>query len=152
KFARRNKVALMTASVVASAVLLAVAGLAVSTMLVWRANQELRRNLYYQYIALAEREWSANKIARHLLHRPARLGMALPQTAPVGAASPLTPFRRCAQRGFQPRWPVDRLRQPGRRRYGLGSDYGTKAAGFPGPSRARAQCGVQPRRAAPGHR
>src|SRR5437868_2534651 len=49
KFARRNKVALLTATVIASAVLLAVAGLATSTALVWRANQELRQNLYYQH-------------------------------------------------------------------------------------------------------
>src|SRR5439155_15793006 len=64
KFARRNKVVLTTASAIAFTVLLAVAGLAVSTTLVWRANQELRQNLYYQNIALAEREWSANNLAR----------------------------------------------------------------------------------------
>jgi WD40 repeat protein/tRNA A-37 threonylcarbamoyl transferase component Bud32 len=38
--------------------------LSVSTVLVWRANQELRQNLYYQHIALAEREWSANNLSR----------------------------------------------------------------------------------------
>jgi WD40 repeat protein/serine/threonine protein kinase len=63
KFARRNKAALMAASVVAVAVLLAVAGLAASTAFVWQANQELRQNLYYQQIALAEREWSANNLS-----------------------------------------------------------------------------------------
>jgi hypothetical protein len=64
KFARRNKAALMTASVMAFAVLLALAGLAASTVLVSRANQELRQNLYYQNIALAERESSANNLGR----------------------------------------------------------------------------------------
>jgi WD40 repeat protein/serine/threonine protein kinase len=64
KFARRNKAALVTASAVAVAVLLAVAGLAVSTTLVWRANRELRQNLYYQNIAMADREWSANNLGR----------------------------------------------------------------------------------------
>jgi WD40 repeat protein len=63
KFARRNKGVLMAAGVVAFAVLLTVAGLAASTVLVLRANQELRRNLYYQHIALAEREWSANNLS-----------------------------------------------------------------------------------------
>jgi WD40 repeat protein/serine/threonine protein kinase len=71
KFARRNKAALMTATAVASAVLLAVAGLAASTVLVWRANHGLseslereRQNSYFQRIALADREWSANNLAR----------------------------------------------------------------------------------------
>ena len=64
KFARRNKVALTTATVIACAVLLAMAGLTASTVLVSRANQELRQNLYYQHIALAEREWSANNLGR----------------------------------------------------------------------------------------
>jgi WD40 repeat protein len=64
KFARRNKAVLTTGSAVAFAVLLAVAGLAASTVLVSRANQDLRQNLYYQNIALAEREWSANNLGR----------------------------------------------------------------------------------------
>src|SRR5262249_55557610 len=64
KFARRNRAALMTASAFAVAVLLAVAGLAASTTFVWRANRELRQNLYYQNIALAEREWSAGNPGR----------------------------------------------------------------------------------------
>jgi tetratricopeptide (TPR) repeat protein len=42
KFARRNKAALTTASVVAFAVLLAVVGLAVSTVLVWRQSEMTR--------------------------------------------------------------------------------------------------------------
>jgi WD40 repeat protein/serine/threonine protein kinase len=42
KFARRNKVALITASAIAIVVLLAVTGLAVSTTLTWQANKELR--------------------------------------------------------------------------------------------------------------
>jgi WD40 repeat protein len=64
KFARRNKAALVTATAVGLAVLLAVAGLAASTTFVWRANRELRQNLYYQYIALADREWSQNNLGR----------------------------------------------------------------------------------------
>jgi WD40 repeat protein/serine/threonine protein kinase len=64
KFARRNKGALITASAIALAVLLAMAGLAVSSGLIWQANQELRHNLYYQHIALADREWSANNLSR----------------------------------------------------------------------------------------
>jgi serine/threonine protein kinase len=64
KFARRNKVVLMTASAIAFAALLAVAGLAASTLAVRQANQELRHNLYYQNIALADCEWSANNLSR----------------------------------------------------------------------------------------
>src|SRR5262249_50468276 len=64
KFARRNQAALVTAAVIALAVLLAVAGLTTSTVAVWRTNQELRQNLDYQHIALAEREWSANNLSR----------------------------------------------------------------------------------------
>src|SRR5262249_18263439 len=67
KFARRNRAALMMASVIAFAAFLALAGLTISTVLVWRANTGLseslereRLNSYYQRIALAEREWSAN--------------------------------------------------------------------------------------------
>jgi WD40 repeat protein/serine/threonine protein kinase len=76
KFARRNKLALTTATVVAGAVLLAVAGLAASAVLVLRekaqtdaakeqlqqALQQERQNSYYQRIALAERESSANNL------------------------------------------------------------------------------------------
>jgi WD40 repeat protein/serine/threonine protein kinase len=75
KWARRHK------SVVRAAVLvflLAVVALAVSTVLIWRAKEDLnqanadlkhalereRRNAYYQRIALADREWSANNLAR----------------------------------------------------------------------------------------
>jgi WD40 repeat protein/serine/threonine protein kinase len=85
KFARRNKAALVTATAVAAAVLLALAGLAVSTVLIAReqqatakaltaetqANADLkqalereRQNAYYQRIALAEREWAANNLGR----------------------------------------------------------------------------------------
>jgi WD40 repeat protein/serine/threonine protein kinase len=77
KFARRHKQGLLTASVVAAAVLLAAT---VSTALVWRANQGLhqaldrerdalkreQQNAYYERIALAEREWSANNLSRML--------------------------------------------------------------------------------------
>jgi WD40 repeat protein/serine/threonine protein kinase len=79
KFARRHRTALRTASVVALAVLLAVAALAVSTVLTGRANRDLRQalgrerdalhrarqNAYYQRIALAEREWAANNLQRY---------------------------------------------------------------------------------------
>jgi WD40 repeat protein/serine/threonine protein kinase len=61
KFARRNKAALITASLVALAVLLSGA---ISSGLIWRVNQTLRRNLYYQNIALADHEWSANNLGR----------------------------------------------------------------------------------------
>jgi WD40 repeat protein len=68
KFARRHKRGLVTASVVAVAVLLAGT---VSSVLIWRANQDLhqalereRQNAYYQRIALAEREWAANNLGR----------------------------------------------------------------------------------------
>jgi WD40 repeat protein/serine/threonine protein kinase len=85
KFARRNKAALVTATAVGLAVLLAVAGLATSTVLIAREQQATtnalqaesrtradleqalereRQNSYYQRIALAEREWSANNFGR----------------------------------------------------------------------------------------
>jgi WD40 repeat protein/serine/threonine protein kinase len=76
KFARRNQGALITVAVVALSVLLAVAGLAASTVLTWQAKDELQQTLererqrsYFQRIALAEREWSANNLSRveHLL-------------------------------------------------------------------------------------
>jgi WD40 repeat protein/serine/threonine protein kinase len=68
KFARRHKRGLVTASIVAVAVVLTAAG---SGALIWRANQELQRSLqhqersaYYERIALAEREWGANNLSR----------------------------------------------------------------------------------------
>jgi WD40 repeat protein/serine/threonine protein kinase len=78
KFARRNRAALMTAAVVAFTLVLAVVGLAASTFVVIRekartdaAKDELqqalereRQNSYFQRIALAEREWSANRLER----------------------------------------------------------------------------------------
>jgi serine/threonine protein kinase len=64
KFARRNKAGLTTATVVASAVFLAVAGLATSTVLVWRALERERQNSYFQRVILAEREWSTNDLTR----------------------------------------------------------------------------------------
>jgi WD40 repeat protein/serine/threonine protein kinase len=87
KFAERRKGVLMMAAVVVVAVLVAVTGLAVSTTLTLQANKELhealdrerstlererdtlereRQNAYYQRIALAEREWSANDLNRTL--------------------------------------------------------------------------------------
>jgi WD40 repeat protein len=63
---------------VTAAALLALGALTVSTVLTWRTNQDLnranadlkqalereRQNAYYQRIALAEREWSANNLGR----------------------------------------------------------------------------------------
>src|SRR5262249_17510069 len=77
KFARRNKAALMTASAVAFAMLLAVTGLVASNILILRekaqteaAKDELqqalrreRQNSYYERVALADREWSANNLS-----------------------------------------------------------------------------------------
>jgi WD40 repeat protein/serine/threonine protein kinase len=67
KFALRNKAVLTTICVVGLAVCLAVLGLASSTVLAWQANQRVgkaleheRQTLYFQRIALADREWSAN--------------------------------------------------------------------------------------------
>jgi serine/threonine protein kinase len=66
KFARRYRGMLLTAAAVVTV-------LAVSIALIWRANQDLhqslereRQNAYYQRIALAERESSANNLSRAL--------------------------------------------------------------------------------------
>jgi WD40 repeat protein/serine/threonine protein kinase len=73
KWARRHKTVVRAGLVV---LLLAVGALAVSTVLIWQAKEDLkqslereRQNAYYQRIALAEREWSANNLNRmlHLL-------------------------------------------------------------------------------------
>jgi WD40 repeat protein/serine/threonine protein kinase len=68
KWARRHRTVVRAAVVVAA---LAVVALAVSTLLIWRAqgrteaaNRELQTNLYFKNIALAEREWSVNNLAR----------------------------------------------------------------------------------------
>src|SRR5262249_36547821 len=70
KFARRNKAALVTATAVALAVSLTVA---VSTALVWRANQDLQhalqreqREVYFQRITVAHRELSMGNLAAAL--------------------------------------------------------------------------------------
>jgi WD40 repeat protein/serine/threonine protein kinase len=70
KFARRNKAALLTASVVVLAVSLAVA---VSTALIWQANQDLqlaleraRREANSHRITLAHRDLSADNLGRAL--------------------------------------------------------------------------------------
>lgn len=74
KFARRQRGALLTATLAASAIMLTAAG---SGGLIWRANQDLhqaldrerdtlereRRNSYRQRIALAGREWSVNNLS-----------------------------------------------------------------------------------------
>jgi WD40 repeat protein/serine/threonine protein kinase len=68
KWARRHKTVVRAAYVVLG---LAVAALTVSTWLILQAKNELqttldreRLNLYYQRVALAEREWSANNFGR----------------------------------------------------------------------------------------
>jgi WD40 repeat protein/serine/threonine protein kinase len=81
KFARRNRRALVTVSVVSLAALVGVGALAVSTALVWKANQELkqsvdrerlavdgeRREAYFQRITVAHRELSVGNVAAALL-------------------------------------------------------------------------------------
>jgi WD40 repeat protein/tRNA A-37 threonylcarbamoyl transferase component Bud32 len=92
KFARRNQIALVAATAVALVLCLAVAGLATSTVLIAREQQattnalraetrartdleealererqlraQERQNAYYERIALADREWSANNLGR----------------------------------------------------------------------------------------
>ena len=66
KVARRYKGALISVSAVALAALLAVAALAVSTGLVWRANQEMRGEVYFQRITVAHRELSTDNLAAAL--------------------------------------------------------------------------------------
>src|SRR5262249_20525971 len=85
KFARRNKAALTTAAVLAFAVLLGMAGLVVSTTLIWQANKELRlergraeeqtqlarHRLYASDINVARQAWDEGNLirARELLER-----------------------------------------------------------------------------------
>jgi hypothetical protein len=78
KFARRNKVGLISASAIALVVLLALAGLAVSTTLIWQANQQLqlergraedkakmaRRLLYSSDLIAAHQAWEDGHLAR----------------------------------------------------------------------------------------
>ena len=80
KFARRNRRAVVTAAAVALAVVLAVAGLATSTLLIareqratanalraeTRAKDDLRRDAYFHRIALAHRELSVDNLGRAL--------------------------------------------------------------------------------------
>jgi WD40 repeat protein/serine/threonine protein kinase len=61
KWARRHKTVVRATGVVLA---MGVAALALSTVLIWRSKEELRRNSYYQSIALAEREWEANDLGR----------------------------------------------------------------------------------------
>jgi WD40 repeat protein len=139
KFARRHKGVLRTASVLAGAVLLAVVALAVSTLLTWRANQDLhqalnrerdtlereRQNAYYQRIALAEREWSANNLGRmlqlldecpedlrgwewHYLKRLPRGGLAPLRHSGAALSAAISPDGQCiasaSQDGFVTLW------------------------------------------------
>jgi WD40 repeat protein len=73
KLVRRYKRALAMAGVVLAGLLLAVFGLAISTLLTWQAKGEVektlaqeRHSLYNQRIALADRELAANNVARAL--------------------------------------------------------------------------------------
>jgi WD40 repeat protein/serine/threonine protein kinase len=66
KLARRHKGALISVSAVALAALLAVAALAFSTGLVWRANQDLRTEVYFQRITVARSELSVDNLAATL--------------------------------------------------------------------------------------
>ena len=80
KFARRNRRALVTASVLALAALVGVGALAASTVLVWKANKDLkesvdrerlaadgeRREAYFQRITVAHRELSIDNLAAAL--------------------------------------------------------------------------------------
>ena len=77
KLARRNRRALVTASVLALAALVGVGALAVSTVLVWKANKDVwkanqdltesvdreRREAYFQRITVAHRELSIDNLA-----------------------------------------------------------------------------------------
>jgi WD40 repeat protein/serine/threonine protein kinase len=71
KFARRNKGAMVLASTILAALLLVVVGLALSTLLVWQAKQGVqqalereRTTVYFQRIALADRELATNNLSR----------------------------------------------------------------------------------------
>ncbi len=73
KLARRNRRTLIMGTVLASAAIGGVATLAVSTALVWKANQELkasvereRREAYFQRITVAHRELSIDDVAAAL--------------------------------------------------------------------------------------
>jgi WD40 repeat protein/serine/threonine protein kinase len=68
KWARRHKTVVRAAVAV---LLMAVVALGASTVVIWQAKEDLkgafereRQNAYYQRIALAEREWSANNLDR----------------------------------------------------------------------------------------
>jgi WD40 repeat protein/serine/threonine protein kinase len=73
KFARRNRRGLITVSVFALAALMALGALAVSTVFVWQANEDLkasidreRREAYFQRITVAHRELSIDNLAAAL--------------------------------------------------------------------------------------
>jgi eukaryotic-like serine/threonine-protein kinase len=73
KLARRNRRTLVTISVLALAALVGVGALAVSTVLVWKANTDLkeaidreRREAYFQRITVAHRELSTDNLAAAL--------------------------------------------------------------------------------------
>src|SRR5262249_45700736 len=70
KFARRNRRTLVMVTVLAFAALVGVGAVAVSTVLVWKANKELRESVgrerheaYFQRITVAHRELSIDNLA-----------------------------------------------------------------------------------------
>ncbi len=182
KFARRNKVVLATASALAGAVLLAVGSLASAVRVLantntqitneqnqtkealdreTRAKEDLELALYFQRIALAERELAQQHrpgrgVARRVPVSPPRLGVALPQAAPLPFTAHLPGAQQLGHgRGGQPRWQAGRLGECGALQHdgrdqalGPGDRRGTPHPA--GPRRPRRRGGVQPRRQAPG--
>src|SRR5262249_26704762 len=63
-FVRRKKATFVAATFTALAGVVTVAALAVIATIILQKNQELRQTAYYQSIALADREWSANNLTR----------------------------------------------------------------------------------------
>jgi WD40 repeat protein/serine/threonine protein kinase len=68
KLARRHRRALIPVSAVAVAAVVGLAALAVSTAMVWRANQDLKEDGYYHRITLAHRELSRDNLGRAQEH------------------------------------------------------------------------------------
>jgi WD40 repeat protein/serine/threonine protein kinase len=76
KLARRHRRAVVPASALAFAAVVAVTALAVSTAFVWRANRDLQRDAYFRDITLAHSELSRDNLGRaqeHLDQCPAEL-------------------------------------------------------------------------------
>jgi serine/threonine protein kinase len=161
KWMRRHKTVMRAAVVV---LLLAVAVLAVSTALIWRAYADLsqslereRQNSYRQRIALAEREWSANNLGlmEELLDAcPADLRgweWRYLKRLPLGGLPPIRHGTGVLSVAFSPddRWIVAGD-------HGgfvtIWTAKGGKKVYVPGPSTAYQRYDLQPRRAAPRYR